>query len=375
MSTPEGQPGPDAGVRPFDPADIPAVAAMFQKIMLGSKKPAPATLERCLQETFLDHPRFDPELPSRVYIDAAGTIGGFIGVLPSPMTFRGEPLRAAIAGSLMVENPAQNPLAGARLLRSVRSGPQDITISETANDVSMGMWERMGDSAVAQYSLQWVRVFRPAAFATAMASDRIAAARLLGPVAAVADLSVKHLTGRSSEAGDVKPLRSKRAQAGRGELASLIKELAQNYALRPEWDDEALAWMLSQAQEKSRYGDMRSHIVLSPSGKVLGCYVYYLRSGGIAWVLQVLAHPKAHAAVVESLLEDARAGGAAAIRGRVQPETIAPLMRRKAFFVCNASMVVHTRRSELLDTVNAGDALITGLAAESWIRLIGNRFT
>lgn len=375
MSMSEEKPGPDTGIRPLEPDDIPAVASMFQKIMLGSRKPAPASLGQCLRETFLDHPEFDPELPSRVYIDTAGRIGGFIGVLASPMTFRGERLRAAIAGSLMVEDPVQNPLAGARLLRSVRSGPQDLSISETANDVSMGMWERMGDSAVAGYSLQWVRVFRPAAFATAMASDRMGAARLLGPVAAMTDLSVGRFIGMSSDSAQAKPPRHKTSDISGSALADLIAELAQDYALRPRWDGDTLEWMLDQAATKPRYGAMRSHIVQTQRGRALGCYIYYLRPGGVAWVLQILAHPKAYAAVVESLLENAREAGAAAIRGRAQPDTIVPLMRRKAFFVCNASTVVHTARSDLLDAVHAGDALITGLAGESWIRLIGNRFT
>ncbi|MDA4844920.1 hypothetical protein [Hoeflea poritis] len=362
-----------ADIRPLERSDIPSVAALYQKVLLRSNKPAPTSLGTYLEEVFLDHPRFDAELPSRVCIDAKGAVDGFIGVLPAPMMLNGKSVRAAVAGSLMVGNPAENPLAGARLLRSVRSGPQDLSISETANDVSMGMWEQLGDPALPQYSLQWVRVFRPAGFATAALAERFAAARLLRPIASLTDTVARPLY-RGALATDEKPKRYRLKPLEGPELIACLLELSKLHALHPDWDEEALHWMLDHAACKRRHGAMHSHAVESPGGKLLGCHICFARPGGIAWTLQLLAAPKAEATVIASLLDHAQQTGAVAIRGRVMPRMVGPLMRQKAFFLCNASTVIHTKNAEIQATIDAGDAFITGLAAESWIRLIGDRF-
>lgn len=363
-----------ADIRPLERSDIPAVAALYQRILLRSKKPAPASLAAYLEEIFLDHPRFDAELPCRVYSDAKGAVSGFIGVLPAPMLLNGKPIRAAVAGSLMVANPSENPLAGARLLRSFRSGPQDLSVSETANDVSMGMWEQLGDRALPQYSLQWVRVFRPAGFAAAALAERYGAARILRPIASLTDSAAGPLYRGTLLGTDEKPKRYRLKRLDGPELIACLLELSKHYALCPDWDDKALLWMLEHAARKRRHGEMRSHVVEAPSGKMLGCHIYFARPGGIAWTLQVLAAPKAEATVITSLLDHAQETGAVAVRGRVMPRMVAPLMRQKAFFLCNASTVIHTRNAEIQAAIDAGDAFMTDLAAESWIRLIGDRF-
>ena len=66
--------------------------------------------------------------------------------------------------------------------------------------------------------------------------------------------------------------------------------------------------------------------------------------------------------------------GLVALRGRVQPEFAGILLRRRAVFLQAASTVMHSRHQELLAPIRTGDALITGLAGESWSRLIGGRF-
>src|ERR1700730_4120580 len=115
------------------PEHIPEVAKLFQTVFRDPRKTAPAALEQYLLELFCKPPWYDPELPSRVLILPDGTVGGFIGVIPLNMSFGGQPIRTALASSIMVENPKANPLAGAALLRSFVNGPQDLSISESAN--------------------------------------------------------------------------------------------------------------------------------------------------------------------------------------------------------------------------------------------------
>ena len=110
-------------MRPLALADVAAISELFQKTFRNPNVPAPQSLTDYLQQLFLEHPRQDPEICSRVYVDADDHIAGFIGVLPLAMESKGRTLRAAVASSLMVDHPEHNPTAGARLLRSMLQGP------------------------------------------------------------------------------------------------------------------------------------------------------------------------------------------------------------------------------------------------------------
>jgi hypothetical protein len=123
-------------IRPFNLNDVPVVARMFQKTFRDPRRSATADLEAYLAELFINHPWCGGESASRVCVQADGRVIGFIGVLPLRMSFRDQSIRGSIAGSLMVENPGSNPLAGARLLRSVVTEAGDIAISETSNRIS-----------------------------------------------------------------------------------------------------------------------------------------------------------------------------------------------------------------------------------------------
>src|ERR1051326_6614675 len=118
-------------------------AGLFQRTFRNARRATPASLTAYLRELYFEHPWRDLALVSKVFV-ADGAVRGFIGILPLRLSFRGRTLRAAVAVSLMVENPQANPLAGARLFRAYLSGPQDASLSDSANPVSRGMWERLG---------------------------------------------------------------------------------------------------------------------------------------------------------------------------------------------------------------------------------------
>ena len=69
-------------VRPFTSGDVATVAALFQRTFRDGRGPAPAALAEHLESVFLHHPWQDPEVASRVHVNAAGTVNGFIGVMP-----------------------------------------------------------------------------------------------------------------------------------------------------------------------------------------------------------------------------------------------------------------------------------------------------
>jgi len=91
-------------------------------------------------------------------------------------------------------------------------------------------------------------------------------------------------------------------------------------------------------------------------------------------VLQVLARPNNVGDVLDCLLCQADAAGLAGLRGRCSPPLMNALLTRDCIFLHRASTVIHTKDGELARVVDAGEALITGLAGESWTRLVGDEF-
>ena len=299
---------------------------------------------------------------------------GFIGVLPLRMVLRGAPIRAGIAGSLMVRKPEENPLAGARLLRSFVTGPQDLSISETANPLSQGMWERLGGEAVPAYSMEWLRVLRPAGLGLALLGDWKSPFKLLRPLRVLVDPIATRIAGNPFALPAAAARYASDADVTDAALLEAIPKFAAHYALRPDWDAASLGWFLAHTARKDRHGELFRRMVYGKNREPIGCYLYYARPHGVAWVLQMLAQPKAADAVVDSLFNHAAGRKSVAIRGRAQPEFLDALLRRSCVFFHRSSMVVAARRNEVVEAVRTGHALITGMAGEGWTQLIGGTF-
>jgi hypothetical protein len=361
-------------IRTCTAADIPAVARMFQHAFRDASRDAPASLESYLRELFLDHPWRDPETASRVFVGADGRVHGFIGVLPMRMSFHGQPVRAALASSLVVDNPTENPMAGARLLRSYLTGPQELCVSETSNPTALGMWERMGGRPIAEYSMEWLRPLKPASLGVALLAERLKAAKILQPLALLADRMVARFAPSLAWPAPRALAHCRSVDADDEALLEHIPQFAANYALHPDWDHASLAWFLRHAASKGRHGRLFRRMVYGRKGEPTGCYLYYGRVGGIAWVLQILSMPEAVEAVAADLLNHAEQQGCVAVRGRTQPHLLDTLLKNRSLFFQRSSTTVHTSNADLLAAIRSGDAFIIGLAGEGWTRLIGEQF-
>jgi len=289
------------------------------------------------------------------------------------MVMQGRTIEAAAAGALMVDEPERHPTAGARLLRSFLSGPQDLSFSETANDLSQRMWERVGGERLTTTSLDFVRILRPAGFAVATAGRSFGPAWGLRPFASGID--------RLMEAARLNAFLPKGEAAGfrdgdasRQEILDLIPGLSSGYQLRPDWQSPELSMLLAHAETKERYGRLQQRVVYSRKGTPVACYLYYAQRGHTARVLQVLALPEATSAALDSLFRHAAQLGCVGVRGRADPGLLDALVAHRCVLYHGAAMVVHARDKALLDEVRRSRTLLTGLAGESWNRLIGGSF-
>lgn len=351
--------------------DAPAIAGMFARVLLKGSRTASAGLVRYFEDVLFAGTQ-DGEPRSRVFVDAKGEVRGFVGVWPRRMLINGRTIEAAAAGSMMVDRPQEHPTAGARLLRAFLAGPQDLSFSETANDISQRMWEKVGGGRLPAASLDWVHVLRPAGFAVDVARNKYSMASLLRPAAAGVDMLIA-AAGRAPR--PVEPASGfNDADASSLEMAALIPALSESYQLHPDWRSPGLPLLLAHAERKERYGDLYQRIVYGRGGKPAGCYLYYGRRGETARVLQVLAQPGAASAALDSLLSHAGSVGCVAVRGRADPALLDALIARRCVLFHSSATVVHARDKALLNEVKRSRALLTGLAGESWTRLIGGEF-
>jgi hypothetical protein len=362
------------GVRDLEREDLPAVARLFQKTFRNSDELRP-TLVPYLKDIFFDHPWHDESIRSKVFVDGKERVEGFIGVFPSRLQLDGRELKAAFAGSMMVEKPEQNPLAGARLLRSFLSGPQDISLTETANSLALGMWQKLALPLDIAYSLNWLRVLRPAGTAVQIAERGLSAMRLLRPVASLTDGMVERAGFRTFRATTQSGAgRVNFWDATREEFAEAVLKLGESFPLRPRWDRTSLDWLMDQAQTKRQFGPPNWRIAEARNGQIVGCYVYFARPGGIGWLLQALCTPNVAGELVDDLFARADAAGCVAIRGAGHPWLTPELISRKTMFYGRAFVVAHAKDKSLLEPIKSGRALISGLAGENWTRLIGDDF-
>ena len=367
-----------SSVRLFEAGDVDAVAGLFQRLLRKSREPAGDDLKAYLQALFLDFAKDEPDMRSRVHLRADGSVSGFLGVLPLQMEFEGRRLRAANCGTFACDDRDNDPFAGARLMRDVLSGPQDLSFSETSNDVSTDMWRTMRASVLAPYSLEWLRILRPASFAVEAAAGRLSAARLLGPAARAADAFIRSRSGKSGWS-HYAPLAGKAdafidAAADDGAFSDACLELAAPFALRPAWDRPMLESMLAHAQRKALHGERVQHVVKTRSGKTIGLYLYYGNRGGIGRTVQIMAQPGQESVVIDCLMRNAYERGLVAMRGRTQPNLLQAMIGKKCAFLHTSSTVVHARDPDILKAMTSGQAFLNGLAGEGWTRLIGDRF-
>jgi hypothetical protein len=368
-ATAAARPAPSE-IRPFRVGDGEAVARLFQRVFKHREGDPPRALVSYFEDLFLRLPGLDPARGSLVHVDAEGRTTGFVGVLPGRFRLDGRPVSASIVGSLMVGDPEADPLAGARLVRAVSRAGQDITLSETANPISQRMWETIGGVAVPGYSLDYLRPIRPVGLAVALA-ERVGPLRALRPVAALADRLAQSLV--PAPVVDDKLHRERDLSAA--EAAELVVALTEDRRFRPDWAAMPLDAMLATALDKAAAGEPLLRGVFDARGRPVGLYLIHARRGEIATALQVLSRPKHEVEVAARMVAAAASAGAVALHGRIEPAMADALSRTPSLLVHRASLIVHAADRALIEPIRSGDALVTGLAGETWIRLIGGSFS
>jgi hypothetical protein len=354
-------------VRPLRREDLPRVAALWLRVYRGLQRAPDAALLDYFHEIFFRDPGRDESLPSLVH-ETRGALTGFMGVLARRMSFRGRPIRAAIATQLMVE-PGAGAYAAAALQRRFFAGPQDLSYSDGANEDAERLWRSCGGEVASLYNLTWMRVLRPMRHLRALLERRPGRRRLgllLLPVEGAFDglfrLADRRLTAAAGGALHAE-------EATLDSLAWCLRHLGGEQALRPEYEPGALQWLLSQCAQKRTHGTLRQRVLRTAGGEIAGWFLYYGRAGCLAQVLSFGGRPAHIDAVLRELFLDAAGLGAAAVSGGLEPRHLRALARSHCTFTWPGYVVLaRAACAEIAAAVHRGDALLSRLDGEWWAR-------
>jgi len=355
-------------VRPLGQADIVQIAELYRRVFGSASAAPPGWLEDALHAVLWDHPWRDDALPSLVYEDEHGRVVGCIGVMPRPMSIAGEPVRAVVSHTVMIEPGRRAAPVSVELLKALLSGPQDLILAQGAH-VSRRIFEAIGGVPSPFYGVRWVRPLRPARYV-------LSSLRRRGLPALPASALTPFCRALDTLAARVRtnPFRVPPSDLGGDELdvdtfVESLDDVAHDRSLRPRYDRNSAKWLLELMASKPGAGAFQKVVVRQPSGEVAGWYLYYLNPGGTSEVVQVGASAASVDAVLAHLFAHAWRGGAVALSGQLDPAAFPALTRGSCLFRHDGGpgLLVHSRRGDLREAIHRGDGFITRLEGEWWI--------
>jgi hypothetical protein len=360
------------GLRTFAAADVPAVADLIWRVLHNQSGPAPASMREYLGDLFLHNPWPEDGIVSRVYRDAQGKIVGFFGAVPRRMSFQGKTIRLAFGSNFVMDPESRTTMAAIQLVRTFMKGPQDISITDSANEGSRQLLRSLGFTVVPIYSLQWARPLRPSQYAVTMLS-RFKKSRALAvagafarPFCALADRAAARL--RLSPYHQCPPETNDEELSPEG-LLECLHTIPGKHGLLPEYSLQTLTWVLDFVARRKVFAALRKGAVRNVGGKIVGWYIYSGRPGMLGDVLQIGAEGPSTQQVLDHLFYDAWKRGLIGLHGRFEPQFMQELTMNSCFFMRSGSWTLaHSKNYDLLAALQSGTAFFSRLDGEWCLR-------
>lgn len=359
-----------AKLRELSEGDLPEVVGLFERVYPEHGWPSRQHCERYFHHIFFENPWRDLKLPSWVAEERGITIG-FAGVLPRRMQFGSRALNVAVGSQFMVHPEWRHSLVALQLIKRVLSGPQDLFVTDGANEQAKRVWLALGVTIPIVQNLEWTRLLRPSRYALALLEKRghgplHLAAR--APCALADAWAARVYPNHFDREDDV--LRDEELDAD-SMFQHLPTVVNGSCPLRSQYQRDSLRWVFGEAARKRRHGRLRARAVLE-RGRLLGWFIYYARDGAINEVLQVAACDGGLDGVLRRLFRDAWQQGATAVRGRLEPWQLQQLSDRHCWMRREGAWtLIHSGHADLISAIERGSVGLSRMDAEWWQRFIG----
>jgi hypothetical protein len=367
-------------IRPFTAADAPRVAEILLWAFQKSTRPAPQGMIDYIKRLYLEIPWAHPDIYARVMELPDGRLSGFAGITPLPLRMGDKRLRVGVTSSLSVDDRIGDHMTGPRLVRHMRNGPQDGVFSDRSNEAAAAISRQLKSDVVHSYSADFIRLLRPAGRGVEWLAEHFPPARVLSPLTRPIDRHFAHRSPIAEEVHWAAPAKTRGSDSFKSvpvsidDVLDLLPRFLERYKLRPDFERHHWRFILEDGSRKADIGDFVANSVVSPSGELVGLYMYHVQKGRTAELLQAFANPGREGIVIDKVMGDAMDRGAVALRGRSTPTFHRQLLDRYAFMVPHLWTIVYSKDPDVMPHFNAGTALFTGIAGENWIRLNGDRF-
>lgn len=360
-------------IRHLTADDIEAVASLYESSMRSGSPVPPANLVASFSSFLVTSGSPDGQIHSLVCEDHRGEIIGFLAVHHRHLILNGRRVLAVCAGPMVVEAKSRDSAVAVFLLREVLMGPQELTLTDGATEAARRLWERLGGAVWWLACHEWTRVFRPVQFSMKLLAERPKVARIFEPVRRLAwplsvssDALVRLLVGRqlwpveTDRSGLVEDLTPE-------SMLEAWPELSRGLSLKPDYNVDYLRWLFEAMRAFRGLGHFRARLVRDKDKQILGCYLYYLRRGGVSQVAQVIAKSTRAEMVLGHLFREADQGGSIALQGRLEPHLVEPLARLGVHSRYTPPLaLVHTKNSAIYSALFTGAGLLTRAEGEWW---------
>jgi len=357
-------------IRAFSEEYLDDIADLYLKAMRGQNRKAPQSLKDYFRDILLNNPWVTPEIPSIMYLDGGRPVG-FMGVIPRPMQFKGQPIRAGVGAQFFVDRKLHRGPAAIEILRAFLRGPQEITFTDGSGEDSSIVWRAVGAQVARMQSFNWMRILRPIEAGRAM-FDRTGGT--VSGLKGISGLLARPLDNLVSKlpVSMLKPPRSRYSTrlAEVDELFECIQELNWREPLKPAYRLAEFRWLIGQALRVNNLGKLRLLTVHAPDGSRCGSLVYYAKPRGSAYVLQIGWRRRDHfPEILSALFADAYEQGQYAVKGQAIPQFIVQMSEQYCIFrQLNACVVGHSRNPEIFDAFVSGNNAMSRLDGECWLR-------
>lgn len=348
-----------ARVRPLVVGDLPAIVELRGRLF-GSRSALTGEEQvNLFRDALLDNPWRDDGICSLVY-EQAGRIIGFIGATPRRLTLNGRVYRAGICQHLMVEPDSRSGLAAVALLQAFLSGPQDLSMTDSATDQTRRLMERLGASTALAHSVSWWRRLQPATCALSELRTRRGFRGLAAGAAPIGRVVDQLLAGRA--ANRFRHLESTTEDVDAERILVACQALGDRRRLSVDYDATWLGWLLGVWAKQEGFGRLERVLVRGPRGEPIGWFIYCVHRGDISEVLQIGATEKTIDIVLAHLVSHARTRGALTLRGRIDPRFMRAFARREFDVMPGLSwMLVHSVHPDLLQAIHRGQCFLSPL--------------
>lgn len=328
---------------------------------------AQAAMTRLFPELYFRSPSYDAGLSGLVSEGTDGRLNGMIAVGARPMLLQGQPISAAIGADLFVAEESRRSMAGLALMKGLLNGPQDLTISDIANQKTRQLWERLGGFVATAWNINWIGVLRPGQLAAGMLQE-CRGGRLPGSILRAVSPIIDRLAPQRLKC-EVIPVRGGFVESTLTpeEFSQHLHELTEEESVQPVFSRESAEWMWKRLPYLSpEAGELSAVMVRNSRGRLLGWYLYNLENGGVARVVQIAARTADADAVISHLFARTWEQGAAAVAGRAQPRFLQSLIDRGCLLRARESFtLIHSGNPQIADAFRSGRAWLSVLDGEA----------